>query len=322
MEKTRKEVHIIMKIIDFSKCELSNRNLEYAGRAGEKRGIIYNGEMWFLKFPKNTVGMSKVSGLSYVTSPLSEFIGSSIYKLLGYDVHETILGICNDGKRYKVVCACKDFIKDAKNELLIPYTALRNDTNPVVMERNNQSIQSASNINEIIFQLSHNTILSKIVNAEERFWDVVIIDMLINNNDRNEDNWGVIRFRKEETYKMAPIYDCGNCFYGKTSDERIIEMLSDNDRLVSSAINGITAYEDDDEKRIPITKILDIVNQNNKESIFRVYSRINENMDKIKSLINDIPTEYNGIEIMSNARKEYYLKTIDIRIEQLLKKYL
>ena len=172
MEKTRKEVHIIMKIIDFSKCELSNRNLEYAGRAGEKRGIIYNGEMWFLKFPKNTVGMSKVSGLSYVTSPLSEFIGSSIYKLLGYDVHETILGICNDGKR------------------------------------------------------------------------------------------------------------------------------------------------------IPITKILDIVNQNNKESIFRVYSRINENMDKIKSLINDIPTEYNGIEIMSNARKEYYLKTIDIRIEQLLKKYL
>lgn len=254
MEKTRKEVHIIMKIIDFSKCELSNRNLEYAGRAGEKRGIIYNGEMWFLKFPKNTGGMSKVSGLSYVTSPLSEFIGSSIYKLLGYDVHETILGICNDGKRYKVVCACKDFIKDAKNELLIPYTALRNDTNPVVMERNNQSIQSASNINEIIFQLSHNTILSKIVNAEERFWDVVIIDMLINNNDRNEDNWGVIRFRKEETYKMAPIYDCGNCFYGKTSDERIIEMLSDNDRLVSSAINGITAYEDDDEKKFRLQR--------------------------------------------------------------------
>ncbi|MBP5550738.1 MAG: hypothetical protein J6X93_01630 [Bacilli bacterium] len=75
-------------------------------------------------------------------------------------------------------------------------------------------------------------------------------------------------------------------------------------------------------KKIPITKILDIVSQNNKESIFRVYSRINENMDKIKSLIDDIPTEYNAIEIMSNARKEYYLKTIIIRIEQLLKKYL
>ena len=126
----------MIEIVDFTNCKLSNRNLEYAGRAGEKRGIIYNNELWFLKFPKNTIGMNRVTGLSYVTSPLSEYIGSQIYKILGYDVHETILGICNDGKRNKVVCACKDFIDDDKNELLIPYTALRNDTNPIIMDRN------------------------------------------------------------------------------------------------------------------------------------------------------------------------------------------
>ena len=33
-----------MNIIDFTNCELSDRNLEYAGRVGEKRGIIYNNE--------------------------------------------------------------------------------------------------------------------------------------------------------------------------------------------------------------------------------------------------------------------------------------
>ena len=76
--------------------------------------------------------MNKVTGLSYVTSPLSEFIGSQIYKILGYDVHDTILGVCFDGKKEKVVCACKDFIVDDKNELLIQYTALRNDTNPAL----------------------------------------------------------------------------------------------------------------------------------------------------------------------------------------------
>lgn len=54
--------------------------------------------------------MNNIKGLSYVTSPLSEFIGSNIYKILGYDVHETLLGICFDGKRYKVVCGCKGFI--------------------------------------------------------------------------------------------------------------------------------------------------------------------------------------------------------------------
>lgn len=34
-----------MDMIDFTNCKLSDRNLEYAGRAGEKRGIIYNDKL-------------------------------------------------------------------------------------------------------------------------------------------------------------------------------------------------------------------------------------------------------------------------------------
>lgn len=33
-----------MKIIDFTLSPLSDRNLEYAGRGGDKRGIMYNNE--------------------------------------------------------------------------------------------------------------------------------------------------------------------------------------------------------------------------------------------------------------------------------------
>jgi len=62
--------------------------------------------------------MDNTKTLSYVTSPLSEYIGSHIFQILGYDVHETLLGVCFDGKRNKVVCACKDFINDDKNELI------------------------------------------------------------------------------------------------------------------------------------------------------------------------------------------------------------
>ena len=307
----------MINIVDFTSYPLSNRNLEYAGRAGEKRGIIYNNELWILKFPKNTIGMKKVSGLSYVTSPLSEYIGSHIYKTLGYDVHETILGICNDGRRNKVVCACKDFINDDNNELLIPYTALRNDTNPLVMDRNDDSFASASNINEIEFQLDSNTILSKINDAKERFWDVVLIDMLINNNDRNEDNWGVIKFKKEDTYKLSPIYDCGNSFYGKTSDERIIDIMSNEERLISSALNGITAYEDDNEKRISNLDIIRYVKKSRRESIDKVLRLVSENLNRIKEFIDSIPNTYGGIPIMSDIRKKYYIKTFEIRLEKL-----
>lgn len=307
----------MIEIVDFTNCKLSNRNLEYAGRACEKRGIIYNNELWFLKFPKNTIGMNRVTGLSYVTSPLSEYIGSQIYKILGYDVHETILGICNDGKRNKVVCACKDFIADDKNELLIPYTALRNDTNPIIMDRNDDSLMSPSNINEIEFQLEHNTILSRIPNAKDRFWDVALIDMLINNNDRNEDNWGVIKYKKEDLYKLAPIYDCGNCFYGKTSDEKIETIISDVERLNSSAKNGITAYEDDNEKEIRNTEILKYVKKYNSDSIERVVNIVKAKMNDIKELIYNIPNKYDDIEIMSDIRKEYYIRTLELRLEMI-----
>lgn len=309
----------MIDLIDFSNCVLSTRNLQYAGRAGEKRGIIYNNENWFLKFPKNTIGMSKVNTLSYVTSPQSEYIGSMIYKLLGYDVHDTILGICFDGKRYKVVCACKDFIKDENNEILIPYTALRNDTNLDLMQHREDSFGSASNLNEIIFQLDHNTVLSNIKDAKERFWDVVVIDMLINNNDRNEDNWGVIKYKNENIYKLAPIFDCGNSFYGKTDEERIKMILEEKDRLTSSALNGITAYEDDEEKRISILNFIRFKNEDFKKACNRVYKKVNEELENIEEMILSIPESFNGLTIMTENRKRYYIETFKIRINNILK---
>lgn len=276
-----------------------------------------------MKFPKNTIGMDKVGDFSFVSSLLSEYIGSHIYKILGYEVHDTILGTYFDRKINKVVCACKDFINDDRNEKLIPYTALRNDTNPFIMERNNNSYSSSTNINEIIYQLDHNEVLSKISNAKSRFFEVVIIDILINNNDRNEDNWGVIKFKGTNTYKLAPIYDNGNSFYSKSSDEKIKNILLDENKLKDSALNVITAYEDDNQKKISPQKILKLENNDLNSAIIKVYELINEKLEDIINFINDIPNEYNGLSIISNERKEYYIKTIILRINEILKpKYL
>lgn len=69
----------------------------------------------------------------------------------------------------------------------------------------------------------------------------------------------MIKYKKENIYKIAPIYDCGNCFYGKTSEEKIFDIMSNEEKLLSSALNGITAYEDDSEKRITIKQIIEYV---------------------------------------------------------------
>lgn len=317
MEQTSFEILSMIKLYDFSNYKLSSRNLQYAGRAGEKRGILIDDEFWFIKFPKNTIGMSNIKEMSYVTSPLSEFIGSHIFEILGYDVHKTRLGICFDGKRYKVVCACKDFIIDDKNELLIPYTALRNDSNPDVMTESDASFKSASNIYEIIFQLNHNTVLKNIPNAVERFWETAIIDILINNNDRNEDNWGVIKNKKDNKYKLAPIYDCGNSFYSKASETKIIELLNDERKLNSSSINGITAYEDNEANRLTAIQFLKLANEDLERSKIKIKTQIEDHLKDIENFINDIPNSFNGVEIVSSDRKRYYIETIKKRISLL-----
>lgn len=312
----------MIDLIDFSNEKLSSRDLQYAGRAGEKRGIVFNNEFWFLKFPKNTIGMDNVRALSYATSPLSEYIGSHIYEILGYNVHQTLLGKCFDGKKYKIVCACKDFIKDDKNELLISYTALRNDTNEIVMQHTDSRFVSASNLNEILFQLENNTILKTIKGIKERFWETVIIDLLINNNDRNEDNWGVIKNKISAKYEMAPIFDNGNCFYSKTDDTRISEILLDSNKLISSSTNCITAYEDDEGQRISIKKILDLNIPALKNAIKNVTQNVCSHLTDIENLINNIPETDNDIIVMSSLRKEYYIKTFKIRLNMLLNKQI
>ena len=67
-----------IQLIDFNNNELSDRNGFYGGNAGVKEGIVYSGENWIIKYPKNISGLRNVD-MSYSTSPLSEYIGIQIY---------------------------------------------------------------------------------------------------------------------------------------------------------------------------------------------------------------------------------------------------
>ena len=69
-----------MEIFDFSNAEYSNRNGSYGGAAGDKDGILINGEPWIAKYPKSMAKNDKLSKFSQ--TPLSEFIGSHIYEIL------------------------------------------------------------------------------------------------------------------------------------------------------------------------------------------------------------------------------------------------
>lgn len=96
----------MIEIKNLDEYDLSIRAGSYGGRAGDKDGITINGEYYIVKYPKSTKSMN-VKDMSYTTAPLSEYLGSKIYEVLGIDIHETMLGIRNG----KLVVACKDFCK-------------------------------------------------------------------------------------------------------------------------------------------------------------------------------------------------------------------
>ena len=190
-----------MNIVNLNQCPLSKKNGMYGGAAGMKDGILYNGEAWMVKYPKNISDMERTGEASYSTTPLSEYLGSHIYELLGYEVHETVLGERNN----KIVVACKDF---AVEDNLLEIRTIKNHGNPHMEELferefNNTGSSHCVELEDLLLHIKHNPILSKIPGIKERFWEQAIIDILINNNDRNNGNWGVVNLNDKSVRKYV-----------------------------------------------------------------------------------------------------------------------
>ena len=109
------------------------RSLDYPGgracrRAAEGGSPPCNTEISTEpKFPKSTADLVKPA-VSYTTSPLSEYVGSHVYDLLGIPAHKTVLGV----RAGKVVVGCRDLC--APGEQLVEFKKIKNslvDEDPV-----------------------------------------------------------------------------------------------------------------------------------------------------------------------------------------------
>lgn len=302
-------------IIDFENCQYSNRHGSYAGMDGNKDGIIYNNEPWIIKYPKSTKFMQTDDTISYVSSALSEYIGSHIYQILGFDTHQTELGIRGN----KIIVACKDFCQPGQR--LFEMKTIKNAANKELADKLEQELHHSStgdrvNLNEMILHLELNPLLKKTDNTKNRFWDMAVIDVLIDNSDRNNGNWGIIFDENNNTYQLAPVYDNGNAFTSKASDNQIAEYLKEPD-IEKRLTGGRTAY-DWNGKLLSAKKLLRLDNNDLYHAIQRNIPIIQKHLPEIYKFIQEIPNEYNGKIICSDIRKEYYTLGIKTRMEQLL----
>lgn len=299
-------------IYDFDTCPVNERNGTYGGKAGDKEGITINGEYWIVKYPKSTVGM-RGDLTSYTTSPLSEYIGSNIYQMLNIEAHDTLLGTRNN----KLVVACKDFCKNEGS--LREMRTLRNVYNKELSkELERFSSTSASHLIDIDATMLHlelNPVLQKIDGIKERFWEQLLVDALINNNDRNNGNWGVLY--EDGQYRLAPVFDNGAAFSNKLPDYKL-ELQLINPAALKQSIDGQRTIYQRNDIEIGVKDIPYIEDDGLYTAAKKIIPLMERKMSDISQFIRAIPAEHNGLYVCSDIRKDFYIKSMEMRLEQYL----
>lgn len=252
----------------------------YGGKSGSKYAIIIDGQRWMIKFPENTKNFPERKKEnahipSYTMSPLSEYIGSHVYELLGIPVHETMLGY-RDGK---IVVACKDF--DPMHNL-VEYGQIKNSlTESDAMLESSSSNQQGEALSDALTVIKTAPVFQNTEGLLERFWDMFVTDAFIRNNDRNN----------------------GNCLFNKRNPsvaERRI--LNENDIRQDALGTGVSFFTQENEKHIhPFQYIESIQNEDCNQAVLRFADKID--IHKINAMIDEIPMTAYENTIMTEEQK-------------------
>lgn len=285
-------------MIDFTNCKEELNN--YQG-SEKKKTLIYNNKKYLVKFPDPV--REKNKNISYINNAFSEYVGSNVFKIVGFETQNTLIGIYSYNGKEKIVCACEDFTNN--NHILYEFEKIALSTNP------DKKIETE--LKDILNVIDEN----KIINSgeiKEKFWDMFIIDALIGNTDRHNGNWGLLVDTEKNIAKFSPIYDCGSCLNPMLEDGEIAQI--DEKELKNLATNTYSCIKENGRKINYMSYISSMKNEECNEAIKRIFNKID--MDKIDEFINEIPS-------MSNIRKEFYKKIILYRykiIEETYKKLI
>lgn len=281
-------------MVDFTECieELNN----YKG-SEKKKTLVYNNKKYLVKFPDPI--REKNKNISYINNAFSEYVGSNIFRLVGFATQNTILGKYIYNGKEKIVCACEDFTDN--DNVLYEFESLALSSNP------DKKIGTEL---EDILEIVEESKMIDTNDTKEKFWDIFVVDAIIGNTDRHNGNWGFILNNKTNEIKFAPIYDCGSCLNPMLEDE---EMKKLNEKeLKNIAINCYSCIKENGKKINYMTYIKSMTNMECNKAICRMVGKIN--IDEINKFIDEISS-------MSDVRKQFYKKIIRLRYDIIKEVY-
>lgn len=283
-----------MNLLNFN--EATEIAPEYAG-SEKKKTMILNGKKYLVKFPD--LNRSTKLAISYINNVYSEYIGTKIFKLCGFETQEASLGKYSKDGKERIVCGCEDFT--------------RNDTKLIEFEKfENASIDPSPykrELKDIFHILESGTYNVNLKEVKEKFWNMFIIDCLIGNIDRHNGNWGFLKDEKTGNLTFSPVYDCGSCLFSTYTDEDMKECLQNETKMRDCVKNTSSAIKDNGARIKYFEFITSLKNEECNNAIMRMYNQIN--LKRIFELIDEV-------DVISDIRKQFYKTVIERKYKDIL----
>ena len=283
-------------MLDFT--SLPRRNKSYAGANGNKIAVVYNGELYMLKFP----GAARLNqDLSYANGCISEYLGSHVFELAGIPVQKTLLGTYTLNGKEKIVVACKDFT--ATGLVLQDFTSMKN----TVLDSDSNG--TGTELNDIMDAIEAQTMIDPSV-LSRHFWDMFIVDALIGNWDRHNGNWGFLYNTVTDEVQLAPIFDCGSCLFPQADDNIMRTVLDDSaEKELRIFERPLSAIRQDGQKINYFDFISSLKYPACNAALKRIAPKLRQ--QELRELVDNTP-------FISDLQKEFYRTMLSERKERIL----
>jgi hypothetical protein len=301
------------RVVDLEACEPSYRY--YGGRAGQKLGILIDGEPWIAKYPRSGRDLRGRHVPSYTSSPVAEWLGSHIYASAGIPVHQTMLG-WHGGK---VVCACKDFCTNGTQ--LIEFNRLKN-----TLSDDEEDFVGSPSDGEVVFlqdvlsALSLIEPLRNVAGVRERFWDMFVMDAFIKNPDRNNGNWGLLMGGGLPP-RLAPVDDNGSSLFSKRPASLTAARLGEEREEEEDAFGtNVSCYRMPDAQDArgraihPFSYLMESENPDLARAVLRAERNIDLGM--VDELVDQVPAEAYGRVLMTPEQRVSHKRLLHKRYQE------
>ena len=269
---------------------------------------------WYEKNATNDIYLYKEPKIYKSTGTVTKEIWTELiaYKIgtkLGLDIPQAIPA--TDGENYGILI--KSFLPQ------------ENSIRTEIALAEAQDILNKTNL-----KLYHNLhTISMLLNEEllekdcwKKFKQMLIFDCIIGNNDRHDENWGILYGSALEKLKLSPIYDNASCLTYGDNEEKVLELLT-NENQFEKYINNSKPpnlyLNQNDGTHYKHFEIIKHLIKEEPETIELIKDMVKiDCLSYTESVLEQIAQiEVPEVHKLTENRKELIIKILDCRIKKL-----